>query len=108
MESKYVIEGVSAETILFNTLTAITVHNTPLLLTRLDDDTLVAFNARCPHAAADLGAGDLHRGRIICPDHGWKFDIRSGRSLWPPDEVCRLRHYPLTLENGVLSVVLPL
>ena len=63
-----------------------------LVLVRLNG-SVFAFSRHCPHAAADLSQGDLHRGRVSCPDHGYKFDIATGRLLWPEDEVYRLRHY---------------
>jgi nitrite reductase/ring-hydroxylating ferredoxin subunit len=66
-----------------------------IIITRLADG-LYAFSAICPHAAGDLGNGSLYRGRIDCPDHGYRFDVRSGRVLWPPDEVCRLRRYEVS------------
>ena len=39
----------------------------------------VCFKRSCPHASADLSEGDLYRGRVTCPLHGYKFDLRSGR-----------------------------
>jgi nitrite reductase/ring-hydroxylating ferredoxin subunit len=84
-------------------ITSITLNNTPIILTRIDQ-AIHAFSARCPHASGDLTQGDLHRGRIDCPDHGYRFDIRSGFPLWPPDEVCRLKKYLTKEENGLLFV----
>jgi nitrite reductase/ring-hydroxylating ferredoxin subunit len=102
-EDGYWETGISAETIAENTLTPATVDKTKLLLTRVGDD-IIAFSRTCPHAAADLNKGSLHRGRISCPDHGWKFDIRSGRTLWPEDEQCRLKRYPVSIENGIVWI----
>ncbi|MEZ4642856.1 MAG: Rieske (2Fe-2S) protein [Chloroflexota bacterium] len=45
---------------------------------------LIAFSAVCPHAAADLSQWELHRGKVICPDHEYKFDVGNGRILYPP------------------------
>jgi nitrite reductase/ring-hydroxylating ferredoxin subunit len=82
-------------------ITAITINKTPIILTRLND-TIYAFGALCPHASGDLTQGELHRGRIDCPDHGYRFDIRSGFPVWPEDEVCRLKKYPVIEEDGEL------
>jgi nitrite reductase/ring-hydroxylating ferredoxin subunit len=84
-------------------ITAITINNTPIILTRLND-TIHAFSALCPHASGDLTMGELHRGRIDCPDHGYRFDIRSGFPVWPPDEVCRLKKYPTKEKQGHIFV----
>lgn len=77
-----------------------------LILARYAEQ-LVAFNGRCPHASADLSAGRLTRFKVICPDHGYCFDIRNGRILWPEDEVYRLKRYPLQIIDGFIWVQLP-
>lgn len=84
-------------------LTTVTINDTPIILTRVNG-TIHAFLARCPHASGDLAQGELHRGRINCPDHGYKFDVESGRPLWPPDEACRLKKYPIRQQAGRVFV----
>jgi len=67
----------------------------------------VCFAARCPHAGADLAEGGLAHGRVSCPKHGWKFDVVSGRAVYPPDEACRLKRYGVAWVEGHLVVTLP-
>lgn len=44
------------------------------------NDDLKAFSARCPHAGGDLSKGLLDKKEnIICPVHGYRFSINSGR-----------------------------
>ena len=74
-----------------------------VILTRIDG-ALFAFSARCPHASGDLASGELHRGKINCPDHDYRFDIRTGRPTWPEDEVCRLRQFDVRQENDQVLV----
>ena len=73
-------------------LTAVTVNNKSVLLTRWQGK-VYAVSGRCPHAGGDMSQGELHRGRLDCPVHGYRFDVRDGRCLWPPDEGYRLRKY---------------
>lgn len=82
---------------------AVRVDGEPVIVTRLDD-AFIAFAATCPHAAGDLTKGEIYRGRIDCPEHGYRFDVRSGRTLWPPDEVCRLRRFDVLERDGLLLV----
>jgi 3-phenylpropionate/trans-cinnamate dioxygenase ferredoxin component len=96
---------VPADTIQQDRITAVQVDGRPLILTRVDG-VIHAVSARCPHAAADLTKGSLYRGRIECPDHGYRFDVRTGRTLWPEDEVCRLKRYAVKEEGGVVKVKL--
>lgn len=32
----------------------------------------------CPHAGEDLTFGRLTDGKLVCPGHGWTFDLRNG------------------------------
>ena len=45
---------------------------------------LYAFRDICPHQAFPLSVGHL-RGRVLeCVGHGWQFDLRTGRAVYPP------------------------
>lgn len=74
-----------------------------IIVTRLEEE-LRAFSAACPHAAGDLSRSTIYRGRIDCPEHGYRFDVRTGRTLWPPDEVCRLRQYEIVEMEGKIKI----
>ena len=39
-----------------------------------------AINAVCPHAGAFLDMGYMHDHCVVCPMHGWDFDVRTGTS----------------------------
>ena len=93
----------TADAILPNQITLVHLNKHRIILTRWQGE-LWAFSSQCPHASADLTEGNLHRGRITCPDHGYKFDIGNGRCLWPEDEVCRLKVYVVLEENGTVKV----
>lgn len=93
--------GLSAENIDPSTPYPLKINGEMLIVTRIGDD-IFAFSADCPHAAADLADGTLHRGRITCPLHGWKFDIRTGRTLWPEDEACQLRRVEVKISAEIM------
>jgi 3-phenylpropionate/trans-cinnamate dioxygenase ferredoxin component len=61
---------------------------------------LAAFSNICPHAAADLRKGRLARGQIKCHEHGYTFDVRSGRATWPEGEGCRLMRFEVRVVAG--------
>jgi nitrite reductase/ring-hydroxylating ferredoxin subunit len=69
---------------------------------RIDDERVVAFARRCPHAGADLSLGTLREGRIICPWHNLPFDLRDGKSGCKG--VGDLRLYPLAESEGRLKL----
>jgi nitrite reductase/ring-hydroxylating ferredoxin subunit len=97
------LETVAAETVRPERITAVTVAGVPLILTRVDG-RIHAVSAHCPHAAGDLRRGHLRRGQLSCPEHGFRFDVGSGRAVWPPDEVCRLKRYVVKEEDGMVKV----
>jgi nitrite reductase/ring-hydroxylating ferredoxin subunit len=95
--------AVSAQSLQPGQMVALEVAGKAIILTRYEDRP-VAFAGRCPHAAARLEEGTLYRHKLTCADHGYCFDIRNGRTLWPPDEAVRLRRYPVTGINGTVWV----
>jgi len=83
---------------------AVRVAGWHLLLLRTQSAVL-ALNDRCSHAGSPLGQGRLRRGEIICPLHGARFDVASGRCLGGdnPD----LRHFAVDVADGRIRVALP-
>jgi len=51
-----------------------------VLLVRVDPDTIKAFHNFCPHRGTALatGSGRFEGGRIICPFHGWRWNLAGG------------------------------
>jgi nitrite reductase/ring-hydroxylating ferredoxin subunit len=82
-----------------------TLNGHPIILTRWQEK-IYSFSGLCPHASGDLTKGELRNGRIDCPDHNWRFDIATGRVLFPPDEPCRLKQYPHKQIDGYIWIKL--
>lgn len=51
----------------------------PFRLLELDGE-LVAHAAVCPHLLGPLERGEVREGAVACPWHGYRFDVRTGRS----------------------------
>jgi nitrite reductase/ring-hydroxylating ferredoxin subunit len=70
---------------------------------------------RCPHQGAELcrgtvvgelrssGPGDYdldeEKRFLVCPWHGWEFDLATGQSYFDPRRT-RVRPYPVEVEDG--------
>lgn len=67
------------------------------------DGRLYALDNRCPHRAGSLADGIVGGGAVICPLHGWKFELASGRCL---NESARVRSYPVVLMDGRMILLL--
>jgi nitrite reductase/ring-hydroxylating ferredoxin subunit len=49
---------------------------------------LVAHAAACPHWGASLAEARIEDGAVVCPWHGYRFDLASGRG--PASQRCRM------------------
>jgi 3-phenylpropionate/trans-cinnamate dioxygenase ferredoxin subunit len=58
----------------------------------------------CPHMGCSLERGILRDYLVMCPSHGWKFDIRNGK--YTENEEISLISYPCKIQNGRVYVEL--
>lgn len=50
-----------------------------------DGGRITAAADVCPHKGAPLSAGEFCDGVVMCPLHGWEFDVATGECLSMPD-----------------------
>jgi nitrite reductase/ring-hydroxylating ferredoxin subunit len=70
----------------------------PAVLAR-HGDTVYACGAVCTHRGGPLGEGRLTGTRLVCPWHGWMFDVRTGTCLVPARGAA-LPTYPVRVQDG--------
>jgi toluene monooxygenase system ferredoxin subunit len=73
-----------------------------LLLVRLYDGTLKAFQGICPHQEISLADALFDGETLMCQAHRWSFNMRTGRGLGP--HFCQLDQYALRIEDGIVYV----
>lgn len=56
------------------------VNGWPVLLT-MSEGKLHAVIDRCTHAASELSTGRIRRGAVMCPLHGARFELATGRCV---------------------------
>jgi 3-phenylpropionate/trans-cinnamate dioxygenase ferredoxin subunit len=49
-----------------------------------EDGSFHAVNDTCTHSLASLSRGFVEGGCVVCPLHGARFDLRTGRELSTP------------------------
>ncbi|HJZ91106.1 MAG TPA: Rieske (2Fe-2S) protein [Gemmataceae bacterium] len=81
-------------------LTKVIVAGKPVLLARLEDGTVAAASAVCPHRGEDLSGGHIYMGAIDCPHHHYLYDLRTGVNRYPRDV------FPADLAAGVAPLPL--
>jgi nitrite reductase/ring-hydroxylating ferredoxin subunit/Fe-S cluster biogenesis protein NfuA len=72
-----------------------------VILVRLDDG-LHAYRNACAHQGRPLDRGHLDGDTVVCPWHGFRFDLTSGECMTVPH--AQLEPFPLRVEEGVVWV----
>jgi len=80
---------------------AVVASGMPIALANVDG-ALYAVASGCLHRGGPLGEGDLDGGEVICPWHGWRWDVRTGRSTNNP--ALALSCFPVTVADGAVYV----
>lgn len=76
----------------------------PVMVT-VADGQLHAVANRCPHAASPLHEGRVRRGAIMCPLHGARFELATGRCIGGPYPPLKL--FAVRVEAGRVIVAVP-
>jgi len=64
------------------------------------ENEVFAIPARCPHRGGPLAEGYLDGRTVICPWHGWSFDLASGEGSCGVD----IERFETKIEDGVVLV----
>jgi len=66
------------------------------------DGTIYAIKGTCPHMGGELWEGPIQDGIVSCPWHGWRFDVRTGKS--PDAEVVTVGSYEVRIDGEDIYV----
>jgi nitrite reductase (NADH) small subunit len=69
---------------------------------RLDGEIAVV-DGLCPHKDLPLSDGYIDKGRVVCPWHGWTFDLKTGEQH---KGEARVRVFPAAIVDGELLVTI--
>jgi nitrite reductase (NADH) small subunit len=85
----------------------------------LGEDKLVAIDAACPHrggplcdgivtgsGAPSLAGSPVVGNAVVCPLHGWKIDLETGRVLKPEVSV-RVDTYEVRVKDRIVEIAIP-
>lgn len=64
-----------------------------------------AINDICPHMGASLSTGYMEEGRVMCPWHAWRFDVRDG--TWCDNPKVKTDRYELRIVGEEIQVLVP-
>ena len=56
----------------------------------------------CPHMGCSLDKGILREYLVMCPCHGWKFDVRNGQ--YEENKATALESYRTKIQDGKILI----
>jgi 3-phenylpropionate/trans-cinnamate dioxygenase ferredoxin subunit len=92
------------------------IPNGERIFVEINDHSIVIFNIAgkffaiadvCSHDDGPLGDGENESGyEVVCPRHGARFDIRSGKALTLP-AIVDIPAYPVRIKGDKVEVGIP-
>lgn len=81
------------------------INNRPIVLFNVHGE-LLATGDLCSHDEGPIGDGEIEGDVIICPRHGAKFDIHTGKAISLP-AVTGIPVYPVRVVEEYIEVGIP-
>jgi nitrite reductase (NADH) small subunit len=72
-----------------------------LCVARVGGEIAVLSNV-CPHSEGPLGQGMIEDGKVVCPFHGWAFDVKTG--VTDQSSQLKARVFEAMVKDGALLV----
>lgn len=80
-----------------------TVAGRPLCVANISGEICI-LDGTCPHEGGPLGEGTIEDGRVVCPWHGYAFDVHTGEAS--DDPALKAEVLQAKVENGELRAKL--
>ena len=87
-----------------NTARHVKMGKNDIAIVRVADEVFALSNV-CRHAFAPLAEGFVDGHGLVCPWHGWRYDVRDGTTDHPNADV---RTYPTVVRDGEVLVMVSL
>lgn len=78
----------------------------PIVIFKLKEEYFATGDV-CTHDGGEIGNGELDGEEIICPRHGARFNIRSGKAMALP-AVTDIPVYPTRVIEDYLEIGIPM
>ncbi|SFX21071.1 Rieske (2Fe-2S) protein [Marinospirillum alkaliphilum] len=73
-----------------------------VLVARAEGELLAVLN-ECSHDRRGFDGGCIEAGLLVCPRHGARFCLRTGKALTPP-AYTDIATFPVKVEKGIIYV----
>ncbi len=85
-------------------MATVRIRDNPIILAKIGGQIYGVTN-RCPHMGCSFDNGILTGYVLMCPCHGWKFDVRTGQ--YQVIDTVKLDCYRIEVRNGKIFVEIP-
>jgi len=85
-----------------NKCVSINVNGVDVIVIRSQGD-LYCLEDRCSHAFSPLTGGRIRNGKIMCPLHGARFEIATGKHIGP-QHYGTIASFPIRVRDGRVEV----
>jgi 3-phenylpropionate/trans-cinnamate dioxygenase ferredoxin subunit len=103
MEANDFVSSIKESEIKEGSMKPVRIKGRPILLVRQGGEIFGVSNL-CPHMGCKLEGGILRGYSLMCPCHGWKFDVRNGQ--YEEIKEIALATYQCKIQNGKVYVKL--
>ena len=93
----------SVDEVPMETVKGVLADSKEVCLAHTEDGSFYALDDVCTHENFLLSGGELDGFDVECPQHGSKFNVKTGRVTGLP-AVLPARTYPVTVEDGEVYV----
>ena len=69
------------------------------------DGAFHVIDNTCVHRGGPLGEGELEGDTVICPWHGWQYNVKTGACLGK--DGIKVACYDVKVEGGDITIALP-
>ncbi len=73
----------------------------------MSEGKFFAISDFCPHQGASLSSGYVEEGKVMCPWHAWKFQLKDGSWADSPTSPIRCESYPVRVVNDEIQIGIP-
>ena len=97
------VAAAPAESVKEGAMLSLNINDTAIALTRLSG-VVRAFGDICTHDDGPLADGEIAAGCVVCPRHGARFDLVTGKATFPA--VARIPIYAAEERDGMIWVMI--
>jgi nitrite reductase/ring-hydroxylating ferredoxin subunit len=72
----------------------------------LVDGEVHVIDNQCAHVGSPLDSGAVEQGRLVCPWHGWTYELATGHLVTAWGNRPGVRRYDASVRNGSVVVTL--